>query len=198
MRTPPPTFETLNESRLHHHFKIDYADRFGGLIEQEVEGKVCDVVTPAGDIIEIQTTSLARQAPKVAALIETHKFRLVYPLVTEKVIETYEEGKLVSRRRSPKKQNIYSIFRELTGLYPWLCHPNFTLDVVCVKVAEEREKTPEPVQLINRSRHFKRAWYKRGKRLLEQGESRLFTCADDYLALLPPDLGTRFTVREVN
>ena len=118
-------------------------------------------------------------------------------MVTEKVSETYEGEKLVSKRRSPKKQNIYAIFRELTGLYPWLCHPNFTLDVVCVKVAEERVKTPEPVQLVNRSRRFKRAWYKRDKRLVEQGESRIFTCAADYLALLPPDLGDTFTVKEV-
>jgi hypothetical protein len=192
----------MNESDLHRSLKNDYAERFHGSTEQEVAGKVCDILTPAGEVIEIQTANLAQIAPKVARLVDTHPFRLVYPLVTEKIIETYDAdgsppGRLLSARKSPKRLTIFAIFRELTSLYPWLDHPNFSLEVVRVKVAEERVRTSVPVQLGNRSRHFKKPWYKQGKRLLERGETRVFANAADYGALLPPLLGDTFTVKEV-
>ncbi|MDR3312136.1 MAG: hypothetical protein LBS64_03280 [Spirochaetaceae bacterium] len=192
------TFETCNESSLHRALKEEYAARFGGTVEQVVDGKVCDIVAADGTILEIQTTSLAKLAPKIAALLPRHRIRLVYPLVTLKYIELRDSGgTLISRRKSPKKQTIHSIFRELTGIYPWLTHEHFLLEALEVTVAEQRVRTLEPVQLPNKSRTFRRNWYKTGKCLLSRGDSRLFAGAADYAALLPQELPEEFSVRDL-
>jgi hypothetical protein len=186
--------ETLNESELHSTLKRHYAEKYGGKQEVLIEGKMCDVATGDGGIIEIQTTSLAKQAPKIALLVPTHPFRLVYPLATEKYIATRDETEaLLTRRKSPKRLGLPSIFRELTGIYPWLLHPHFTLEILPVTIAEKRVRTPEAVQLPNKSRRFRKPWYHSGKVLLSMGEPRCFRVACDYLALLPQDLPAVFT-----
>jgi hypothetical protein len=190
--------ETYNESRLHQSLKVLYAERSGGKTEQEVAGKICDILTPDGGVIEIQTGSLAHLASKIALLAPRRAVRVVYPLVTEKYIETCdEEGRLLYRRKSPKKQGIYSMFRELTGIYPWLSHPNFSLEVLEVTVTENRIRTAQPVQLVNKSRRFLRNWYKTGKELRTIGASRVFSGAASWAALLPFAPGEKFSTREL-
>jgi hypothetical protein len=178
-------FSTYNESSLHRTLKIWYAERSNGKTEQEVEGKICDIVAENGEIIEIQTGSLAKLAAKIALLAPRHKMRVVYPLVTEKYIELYDEaGTLLLKRKSPKKRGIYSIFRELTGIYPWLCHENFSLETLEVTVTEKRIRTAEPVQLANKSRRWLKNWYRADKELRTMENSRVFSCTADYAALL--------------
>jgi hypothetical protein len=178
--------ETYNESGLHRSLKMLYTERFKGKTEQEIEGKVCDVVTGDGEIIEIQTGSLSKLALKIARLVPNHKVRVVYPLVKEKWIETRDEGgQLISKRRSPKKAGTYSIFRELTGIYPWVLHEHFILELLEVKVLEKRIRTEKPMQLANKSRRFPRNWYKTDKELLSIEDSRTLAGPASYLALLP-------------
>jgi hypothetical protein len=190
--------ETYNESQLHRTLKTLYAERCGGKIEQEIDGKVCDIVTASGEIIEIQTGNLGKLAAKISRLTQNHKLRIVYPLVLEKYIETFDEtGVLLSTRRSPKKLTIYSIFRELTGIYPWLLSNNFILEVLDVTATEKRIKTVEPVQLANKSRRFRKAWYKTGKELRTLGTSRIFSSLSDYAALFPGTLPGEFSAKDL-
>jgi hypothetical protein len=56
------SIETYNESHLHRTLKTLYAERSGGKTEQEIDGKVCDIVAASGEIIEIQTGSLGKLA----------------------------------------------------------------------------------------------------------------------------------------
>ena len=43
-----------------------------------------------------------------------------------------------SRKKSPKKMRLTSVFRELTKLYPFLLSRNFTLIVLETQITEER------------------------------------------------------------
>jgi hypothetical protein len=117
---------TLNETHLHRTLKILYAEQTGGKTEQAVDGKICDIVTADGGVIEIQTGSVSSLAGKVAALIQKRPVKIVYPFTIKKIILKLDtERKPVSSRKSPKKKSVYSIFREFTGLYQFVFHKNF-------------------------------------------------------------------------
>ena len=53
-------------------------------------------------------------------------------------------------------------------------------------MTEERIRTEQPVQSKNGRRRFRRNWNKTGKRLDTIINTRRFSKAEDYLALLPP------------
>lgn len=189
---------TYSESRLHKTLKNLYAMDRNGKTEQPVEGKICDIVADDGSIIEIQTGSLAKLHGKLGLLLPRYRVTVVYPLVVQKTIETVgKDGSLMSRRKSPKKQGILDIFRELTSIYPYLLHEHFMLEVLEVSVVEHRVKVDSPMQLANRSRRFKRDWYKEDKSLAEIHTTHRFSSAEDYLALLPADLPEEFTVKDL-
>jgi hypothetical protein len=189
---------TQNETKLHHALKILYAKQTGGATEQLLEGKICDVLTKQGGIIEIQTANVSKLASKVASLIDAHPVKIVYPFVTQKIIQKVDKyGTVVSSKKSPKKLTIYSIFREVTGLYPWLFHANFTLEALPVTAREIRVITDEPVQSANNRRRHLRTWYKKDKELVSYDKPFVFNTPDDYLALLPFERGEEFTVSDV-
>ena len=180
-------FSTLNESNLHNSLKILYQEIYEGQIEVEQDGHVYDIVTKNGNIIEIQTKNLAKLLPKILDTIEKgHNVKLVHPVPLQIRIEVQDEnGKVISKRKSPKKESIYSIFRELTGIYPLLTNPHFSLEVVEIEMTEERLRTQEPVQSKNGRRRFRRNWLKTGKRLDTIINTRRFSKPEDYLKLLP-------------
>lgn len=189
---------TYNESDLHNTIKSMYIKTYGGNTEVETDQYICDVVTGCGDIYEIQTANLSKLFPKIQTLLKSHKVTLVYPLAEERYIELSDEnGGRISKRRSPKRLNIYSIFDELTGLYPLLLNPGFTLEVLSVSIIEHRIRTAEPVQLANKSRRFRKNWIKTGKELNELKGRRTFSKKEDYLSLLPDILPASFTVKEL-
>nr|MCR5400749.1 hypothetical protein [Treponema sp.] len=136
---------TLNESSLHKKLKEIYSLEEGSRREVEENGKIYDIITGQGEIIEIQTRNLSKLLPKILDLLEKgKKIKIVHPYIKEKIINTYsEEGKLLSSRKSPKKENIYSAFRELTGLYPVLLNKNFSLDLLEISMTEIRIQTSE-------------------------------------------------------
>ncbi len=181
-------FSTLNESKLHNSLKILYQELYKGQTEVEQDGHVYDIVSKNGNIIEIQTKNLAKLLPKILDTIEKgHNVKLVHPIPLVTRIELKdEEGKIISNRKSPKKGSIYSIFRELTGIYPLLTNPHFSLEVLEIEMTEERVRTNEPVQSKNGRRRFRRNWIKTGKRLDTIVNTIRFSKPEDYLKLLPP------------
>jgi hypothetical protein len=188
---------TLNETHLHRTLKILYAERTGGKTEQAVDGKICDIVTASGCVIEIQTGSVSALAGKVAALIQNRPVKIVYPFVIQKIIQRLDTARApVSSRRSPKKQSVYSIFREITGLYPFLFHKNFTLEAIPVVTREIRLALESPAQSANNRRRHLRDWNKIDKELAEYGEPLTFKTRADYLALLPFKKGEEFTAAD--
>ena len=191
-------FSTLNESKLHHSLKILYQQIYEGTTETSLDGFIYDIVTKNGNIVEIQTKNLAKLLPKILKTIENgHNIKLVHPVIITNRIELKDEQRnIISKRKSPKKGCIYDIFRELTGLYPVLTNPHFSLEVVEIEMTEERTRTSEPVQSKNGRRRFRRNWLKTGKRLDTIINTRRFSNASDYLALLPP-LPTPFCAKDL-
>lgn len=178
---------TLNETHLHRTLKALYASREEGSVTEAKAGQsIADILTPKGDVIEIQTSSLSHLREKTERLLrEGRKVTVVYPLITEKRILTRTHGKADRTRRSPRKQNIYGMFRELTGLRSVLLQNNFTLEVLEVTVTEERTATDIPVQSANGRRRFKKNWIKTGKRLDSILRTHVFSSPGDYLRTLP-------------
>ena len=181
-------FSTLNESKLHNSLKILYQELYEGQTEVEQDGHVYDIVTKNGNVIEIQTKNLAKLLPKILDTIEKgHNVKLVHPIPLITRIELKdEEGNIISKRKSPKKGNIYDIFRELTGIYILMSNPHFSLEVLEIEMTEERVRTEEAVQSKNGRRRFRRNWNKTGKRLDTIINTRRFSTTEDYLKLLPP------------
>ncbi len=192
-------FSTLNESDLHHSLKILYAEIYEGKTEVEQDGHVYDIVTKNGNVIEIQTANLAKLLSKIKDAIEKgHNVKLVHPVVTTRRIALYDEtGKLISNRKSPKKDSVYSTFKELTGIYPILLNPHFSLELVETEITEERLRTSEPVQTLNQRRRFKRNWLKTNKKLDKINKTLILNKAQDYINLLP-DLPEIFCAKDIN
>ena len=180
-------FSTLNESSLHKSLKTIYAEIYDGHTEVEKYNHVYDIITKKENIIEIQTKNLSKLLPKIKDTIQKgHNIKLVHPIIVENTIEIYDsDDNLISRRKSPKKQNIYSIFNELTGIHEILLNRHFSLEIVFIKMTEIRMRTPENVQSQNKRRRFKRNWIKIDKRLEEISGTKRFNSKEDYLNLLP-------------
>ena len=181
-------FSTLNESKLHNSLKILYQEIYEGQTEVEQDGHIYDIVSKNGNVIEIQTKNLSKLLPKILDTIEKgHNVKLVHPVPVITRIELQDENeKIISNRKSPKKGSIYSIFRELTGIYPLITNPHFSLEVLEIEMTEERTRTTEPVQSKNGRRRFRRNWIKTGKRLDSIINTTRFSKPEDYLKLLPP------------
>ena len=193
----PTRINIYNESSLHNTLKAFYAVTKDGKMEIKLDGYIYDVVTADGEIYEIQTKNLSKLLPKIMTTLENkRKITVVHPIVVEKRVILYDdEGNIISKRKSPKKQTIYSIFDELTGIYPVLLDKNFTLEILEIKMAEERKRTSEPVQSKNSRRRFKKAWVKTNKRLEEIISTQQFKTKKDYLSLLPPNLPETFCAK---
>ncbi len=195
-----PMINTLNESQLHKTLKTFYlTQNTEALAEQQIGKYIVDIYTKEGGVIEIQTASLSHLKSKIQYFIEHKKnITVVYPLVRQKYIETYSVNKeLKSRRKSPSKKSIYSIFRELTSLTDFLENEYFYLHIVEVAITEERICTVSPVQSANKRRRFYKNWLKTGKRLEEIGKTTILHSKKDYLSLLPQNLSNEFTLKEV-
>src|SRR5574344_2076467 len=218
---------TLNETSLHKTLKTLYSvQNDGSRTEEKVGQYICDIVTKEGNVIEIQTGSLGHLLAKVMYLIsEKKKVTVVYPLPVTKYIETQKkvaekttpgaavvaaltgkskkhsstkaETTCTSRRKSPSKKSIYSMFRELTALCPVLLDKNFTLEVLEVTLTEERTATTEPVQSANKMRRFRKNWVKTGKHLDSINETHVFHGQKAYLDLLPKHIPAPFTVKKL-
>lgn len=181
---------TYNESNLHKTLKILYAQKHNGTTEIPFKNFIADIIDEKGNIIEIQTGAPSRLKEKVRVALENKtKITIVHPVAIEKIIETYDENKkLVSKRKSPKRCSVYSALEGLTGLAPFLSDRKFTVIFLEVIICEQRIKTAEPVQLKNKSRHFKKAWYKTGKKLLEIKGENVFNGKKSWLSLIPSEL----------
>ena len=195
----PTGINIYNESSLHNTLKAYYAVTKDGKMEIKLDGYIYDVVTDDGKIYEIQTKNLSKLLPKIMTTLENkRKITVVHPIVIEKKVALYDDdGNIISKRKSPKKQTIYSIFDELTGIYPVLLDKNFTLEILEIKMIEERKRTSEPVQSKNSRRRFKKDWVKTNKRLEEIITTHQFKNKKDYLSLLPPNLPETFCAKDL-
>ncbi|MDP7040263.1 MAG: hypothetical protein QGI45_13980 [Myxococcota bacterium] len=126
------------ETTLHRQLKDLYANENS---QQEVQmGKYRIDLVRDDVLVEIQLGSLAAIRDKIQTLIKSHRVLLVKPIVDRKHLIKLKSrgGDIISRRRSPKRANIMSLFDELvycTKIFP---HPNLCIDVPFIEIEELR------------------------------------------------------------
>lgn len=178
----------LREGPLHAALK-DLLARPGDRAEVKVERFVIDLVRADGELVEIQTGGFSPLGPKLDALLDQHRMRIVHPLATERrILRVDAAGEVLSARRSPQRERPLAIFERLVTFPSLLAHPNLVVELVLCR--EDHVRAPEP----HRGRRFMR----------DPGERRLVEVLDrvelrspaDALALLKLPEGD-FTNREV-
>jgi hypothetical protein len=193
--TAPPAVEpripfgTLNERPLHAALKRHFHQP-GDAIEAHVDGFHIDLLR--GDLlIEIQTGNFTALRRKLVRLLATHRVQVVVPLAAEKwIVRMGEDGTVVSRRKSPKRCRVEHMFAHLVSLAPLLAHAHLQVLVVLIREEEIRRRT-------GARRWRRQGWGTHERRLLDVVSCHAFTRAEDYLALLPPELPDAFGSADV-
>lgn len=183
------TIGTLNEKPLHAALK-DWYREDGDQVEASVESYVVDLVRD-DVLIEIQSRGFSSLGRKLDQLLDSHSMRLVYPVPAEKwLVKLDEDGREVSRRRSPKRGIAADVCQELVSFPSLLSHPNFTLEIALIE--EEEIRRPDA----------KRGWRRGGfvieeRRLVGVVETVELRSPEDLLELLPDDLPEPFTTADL-
>ncbi len=184
-----PHIGTLNEGSLHVALKERYAQP-GDAFEVPIDGFVVDIVRAEGTadelFIEIQTSSFGSMGSKLDRLLAEHRILLVHPVAVRTTLDRRDD----SRRKSPKRGSIYSLFDELVSIPTLLDHPNLELDVVLADVTKIQE--PDP-----RARRGRGGWRTVDRHLDQVLEVHRFTEVTDLLQLLPADLPSPFTTADI-
>ncbi len=179
----------LNEKPLHASLKAWYAQP-GDRFEVPVGRFVIDIVRE-NLLLEIQTGSFASIKSKLAALVESHQIRLIYPIAQEKWIVRLakDEGRAATRRKSPRKGRLEDLFWDLVSIPRLISSRNLSLEVLLIKEEEVR-------RYEGGRKWRRRGWVTAERRLLEVVDRRVFDTPADWLALLPEGFEP-FTARDL-
>jgi hypothetical protein len=178
----------VSETSLHAGIKQVLA-KPGDQFEVKIEGKIVDIFRRSGEIVEVQTGNFGKLKSKIEHLSSKYPIRVVYPIPVKKIIVQLDAktGVELSRRKSPKKNNIYTLFDELVYFPTLLSLPGVSLEVLFVEIEELRV------------RDGRGSWRRKfqsilDKRLSRNEKNHLFTSNADLLRLLPDTLPPEFTV----
>lgn len=184
-------FSTLREGSLHAALKARYAQP-DGLQEVAVDGFVVDVLRP-GELVEIQTASLASTRRKLRRLLVGHRVVLVHPVALERwIVRVDGDGALLGRRRSPRHGLALDAFDELMGVRDLLGEPGFRVEIPLIQEEEVRGPVPPGARY-----RYPRRWWRLDRRLLGVVETRRIDVPADLAALLPPGLPDPFTTADL-
>lgn len=181
----------LREGPLHAELKALLA-RPGDRLEVPVGRFVIDLVRADGELVEVQTGSFAPLGPKLDALLDEHRMRIVCPIAAERrIVRVDTHGELVSARRSPRRAAVTEVFDRIVSFPSLVTHPHLTIEVVMLREDHIRAAGP-------------RTRSPRG-RLRDPGQRRLVDVLDqveitgpaDMLALLPELPLDAFSTREL-
>ena len=195
---------TYNESSLHRELKTIFAEKYKGKTEVQVGDSICDILVSKeceSLIIEIQTSNLSSLTQKIEILLKTHNVMLVYPLAQKTIIKTIDaNGNVISKRTSPKKQNIYSIFEQLYKAHKLFENKNFALCVLPITQTKIKQLTKIPVQTLQKSRRFKKNYLIVDKQLEifpNLDDSIIFKNKEDVAKLLPKEIPEVFSSKDL-
>jgi hypothetical protein len=180
---------TLKEKSLHAQIKEWYRSD-GDRVEVPVERYIVDIVR--NDLlIEIQTGNFSAIIDKYSRLLQSHRIRLIYPIIYKKIIKTYDEkGNVISERKSPKKGRAEDLFDELIRIPVLLRNDNFEIEILSVEVDEIR------------CRDGKGSWRRKGISIIDRNlvkviEQELFRSPSDLRRFIPADLPEPFGNKEL-
>ena len=179
----------LREGPLHEAIKAVLAGP-GDRLEVPVSRFVIDLVRVDGELVEVQTGGFSALGRKLDALLDTHRFRIVYPVAAERrIVRVDGDGEIISVRRSPKRANVVDVFDKLVAFPSLLTHPHLTIEVLLLREDHVRGTRPERV----------------GRRTRDPGERRLIDVLDrvevgepdDVVRMLPELPPHPFSTREL-
>lgn len=183
------TIGVLREGPLHAAVKSMLA-RPGDRLEVPIGRFVIDLVRADGELVEVQTGGFAPLGLKLDALLDDHRFRIVYPVAAERrIVRVDPDGEITSVRRSPRRGGVVDVFDRLVAFPSLLTHPNLTVEVLLLR--EDHVRGREAVRT--------------GRRTRDPGERRLVEVldrvelggAEDVLRTLPPLPPDPFSTREL-
>jgi hypothetical protein len=182
----------LREGPLHAAVK-DLLARPGDRAEVKVEGYIIDLVRADGELVEIQTGGFSPLGPKLDALLDGHRMRIVHPVAARRrIVRIDEHGEVLSARRSPLRAGVLDVFDRLVSFPSLLAHPHLTIEILLCE--EDHVRAPE----ATRSRSGRRRRDPGQRRLMEVLERVELRGPADAAALLPEALGAEpFTTREL-
>lgn len=179
----------LSEKKLHLTLKY-YFQPDGEFHEQEIGRHVADAVTVDG-IVEVQTAGYGRLKDKLSAWSPLVPVTVVCPIPHRKALVWIdpETGALVRESKSPKRGNWFDAFWELTHIRSHLCMPNVTFLLCLLDVREYRTLNAK-----GGTRHSSRR---------ERVPTALcgfyaLRSKADFIALLPAELPSPFTVKDLS
>jgi hypothetical protein len=186
---PVSSIGVLREGPLHAAVKAMLA-RPGDRLEVPVGRFVIDLVRADGELVEVQTGGFAPLGPKLDALLDEHRFRIVHPIAAERrIVRVDADGEITSVRRSPRRAGVVDVFDRLVAFPSLLTHPHLTLEVLLLR--EDHVRGGRPIRT--------------GRRTRDPGERRLVEVLDrvelrgpdDVMRALPPLPSDPFSTREL-
>jgi len=187
--SPVSTIGVLREGPLHAAIKAMLA-RPGDRLEVPFGRFVIDLVRADGELVEVQTGGFGPLGPKLDALLDDHRFRIVYPVAAERrIVRVDEDGEIVSVRRSPRRAGVVEVFDRLVAFPSLLTHPHLTVEVLLLREDHVRGREPDLS----------------GRRRRDPGERRLVDVVDrvelagpeDVVRTLPALPSGPFSTREL-
>ena len=175
------------ETSLHRELKALYAPDETSQ-EVSLDGFRIDAVAD-DELVEIQHSSLSAIRRKVQQLTESHRVKVVKPIIVTKTLVKREakDAPVISRRQSPKRGKLLDLFDELvhfTGAFP---HERLVLEVPLVDVEEWRYPGHG-----RRRRRRGRDHQVEDVKLIAVREVHCFRTAADLTALVPRGLPRPF------
>ncbi len=180
---------TLGEKSLHAALK-DWLAQPGDQFEVRVENYVIDIVR--GDLlIEIQTQNFSAMKRKLTRLVKDHHVHLIHPIPQARwIVRQNVDGKVLGRRKSPKRGRFEQVFAELVRIPHLMANPNFSLEVLLTHEEEVRQDDGQ-------GSWRRKGWSIYDRRLLEVVDRQSWETPDDLLAFLPDDLPDPFTNKQL-
>lgn len=177
---------------LHQQLKALYA---ASPDEQEVavDGYRIDALAD-GKLIEVQQSALGAIRTKVRKLVDAgHEVVVVKPLIARKLLikRDRKRGKIVSRRKSPKRESFHDVFLELVHFMGAFPKPGLTLELVRVEVEEHRLPALK-------NRRNRKGYRVEDRRLASIVDRLSLRTADDLIAMLPDCLPTPFSTDDIS
>lgn len=144
---------TLAEGPLHAAVK-QWLARPGDALEVPVGRFVVDLVRADGELVEIQTGGFGPLGPKLDALLDQHRMRIVHPVPAERrIVRVDADGVVLSERRSPKAASVLEVFDRLVAFPSLVGHPHLTIEVLSCR--EDHVRGPAPTRTSGNRRRTK-------------------------------------------
>ena len=160
-------------------------------MEAKVDGFHIDIIRD-NLLIEIQTGIFSSQRRKLNKLIKKHRVRLVFPIAQGKLIVRLDADGVtqLGRRKSPKKGNLFHLFKELVSIPDLIKNRNFSLEVLLIY--------EEEIRLGDGAGSWRRkGWSIVDHRLIEVLSRHTFSKPSDFITLIPADLPDPYSTEEL-